>query len=268
MTVAASDTLAGIAARLGVDVDPVAAAVASLPLATGVVLTRPLPGNELAWRALRVFTALAGQVAEAWAASVAAGAAPGPAGAVFPHHLRRSARYRSTRPVTRCAAVGSPPGEPTVQLLPDGAAAAVHAGDLVVGLRGHVPGRRLAGQAGRRPVTFTRLARPGRRARRTHPQPPGVDEFDVLVPDRDVVTTQNIWGEVSVTRNANLLAGRQTNPAFVYAVPDVKAATPAVPLISWTDPFDLAGVPFDPPSAPPGTGPRPAPASPAPWSTG
>ena len=254
VTVAAGDTLAGIAARLGVDVDPVAAAVAGLPLATGVVLTRPLPGNELAWRALRVFTLLAGQVAEAWAASVAAGAPPGPAGAVssapspavgaVPQHAPRFQVRRGTLAT----------GEPTVQLLPDGAAAAVHAGDLVVGLRGHVPADG-SGAAGQRPVTFTRLARPQAAAPGAPPASlPGFDDFDVLVPDRDVVTTQNIWGEVSVTRNANLLAGRQTNPAFVYSVPDVKAATPAVPLISWTDPFDLASVPFDPPSAPPGTG--------------
>jgi LysM repeat protein len=77
----------------------------------------------------------------------------------------------------------------------------------------------------------------------------------VRLPNQDVITTQNIWGEVSITRNASLVPGQPTNPAFVYAVPDVKAATPAVPLVSWTDPFDLAGVPFDPPSAPPGTGP-------------
>ena len=62
---------------------------------------------------------------------------------------------------------------------------------------------------------------------------------------------------MSVTRNASLLAGLPTNPAFVYAVPDVKAATPAVPLISWTDPFDLTSVPFPSPAG------RPRPAAPA-----
>ena len=36
-------------------------------------------------------------------------------------------------------------------------------------------------------------------------------------------------------------------------MPEVKTIAPGVPLISWTDPFDLAGVPFSPPSAPPGT---------------
>ena len=254
VTVAAGDTLAGIAARLGVDVNPVATAAASLPLATGVVLTRPLPGNELAWRALRVFTLLTGQVAEAWAASVAAGAAPGPAGVVSPAPSPAVGAVPQQAPGFQVRRGTLATGEPTVQLLPDGAAAAVHVGNIVVGLRGHVPadGR---GAAGRGPVTFTRLARPQAAAPGAPPASlPGFDDFDVLVPDRDVVTTQNIWGEVSVTRNANLLAGRQTNPAFVYSVPDVKAATPAVPLISWTDPFDLASVPFDPPSAPPGTG--------------
>ena len=151
-------------------------------------------------------------------------------------------------------------GEPTVHLLPDGDAAAVHAGDLVVGLSGHVPVDG-SGHAGRRQVVFTRLARPPP-ARHPRPRPsPGADEFNLLVPDRDVVTTQNIWGEVSITRNANLLAGLPTNPAFVYTVPEVKAATPGVPLISWTDPLDLAGVPFDPPAAGVAT-------APARWSTG
>jgi hypothetical protein len=167
---------------------------------------------------LQVVTGLAGQVAQAWTAWVAApGAAPAAArvlssavGAV-PRHAPRFGVRRGTLAT----------GEPTVHLRPDNAAAAAHAEDVVVGLQGQVP---------------------------------GVDEFDVLVPDRDVVTTQNIWGEVSVTRNASLLPGRPANPAFVYAVPDVKAATPAVPLISWTGPFDMAEVPFDPPSAPPGPG--------------
>ena len=153
-------------------------------------------------------------------------------------------------------------GEATVHLRPDSEAAAVHAGDLVVGLRDHaavgVGGDAAAGgrgYAGRRQMTFTRLALPADAAGAPAQSPPGADEFDLLVPDRDVVTTQNIWGEVSVTRNASLLPGLPTNPAFIYAVPDVKAATPAVPLISWTDQFDLTTVPFDPPSAPPGTGP-------------
>ncbi len=79
-------------------------------------------------------------------------------------------------------------------------------------------------------MTFTRLAQ--RSAGASGPADPalplpGVDEFDLLVPDRDVITTQNIWGEVTITRNASLLAGLPTNPAFVYQVPDVKAATPA-----------------------------------------
>ena len=138
-----------------------------------------------------------------------------------------------------------------MHLRPDGDAAAVHVGDLVVGLSGHAPVGG-SGHAGRQ-VVFTRLARPSAGA----PVPagpalplPGVDEFDLLLPDRDVITTQNIWGEVTITRNASLLAGLPTNPAFVYTVPEVKAATPGVPLISWTGPFDLTSVPFPPPTGP------------------
>jgi len=227
-------------------VDPVVPATAG---ATGSTSAQPPPAQQ----ALQVFTELAGQIAQAWAAWVAPPPASPPApslavGAV-PRHAPRYQVRRGTLAT----------GEATVHLRPDGEAAAAHASDLVLGLRGHAaadasgdaaPGVR--GYAGRRQVTFTRLALP---ADAPAPRSPVADEFDLLVPDRDVVTTQNIWGEVSVTRNASLLAGRPTNPAFIYAVPDVKAATPAVPLISWTGQFDLASVPFDPPSAPPGTGP-------------
>ena len=196
-------------------------------------------GSTAAGQALQVFTELAGQVAQAWAARVSAGTSPAPVPSLVVGAVPRHApRYQVRRGVLAT-------GEPTVHLRPDGSAAEVHAEDLVVGLRGHVPAGG-SGQAGRGPVAFTRVT--GAPADPGVPTP-GADEFDVLVPDRDVVTTQNIWGEVSVTRNANLVAGRPTNPAFVYAVPDVKAATPAVPLISWTDPFDLSAVPFDPAAA-------------------
>ncbi len=187
-------------------------------------------GDTPAQQALQVFTELAGQVAQAWAAWVAPTPALSPAlspaiGAV-PRHAPRYQVRRGTL-VT---------GEATVHLRPDGEAAAVHAGDLVVGLRGHAaagargdvaPGGR--GYAGRRQVTFTRLALPagpadapapgGSAPGTPAPGTPvqslaGADEFDLLVPDRDVVTTQNIWGEVSVTRNA--CAGRPGDEPGVH----------------------------------------------------
>ena len=258
-TTTAGDTLAGIAARLIVDVDQVVTAAAGLPLTADVTLTRPQPGNALAWRALQVFTSVTAQVAQGWTAWVT-GPTATPGASVVPSSFavgavpRHAPRYQVRRGTLAT-------GEATVHLRPDGLHAAVHADDLVVGLRGHVPVSG-AGHAGRAPVVYARLARPqaaspgadGSSGATSEPVP-GADEFDVLVPDQDVVTTQNIWGEVSITRNVSLLPGQPTNPAFVYAVPDVKAATPAVPLITWTDPFDLAAVPFDPPSAPPGTGP-------------
>ena len=262
-TTTAGDTLAGIAARLVVDVDQVVTAAAGLPLAVGVALTQPQPGNALAWRALQVFTSLTAQVAQGWTAWVT-GTTAAPAASVASSSSSSSSsvgavpRYVPRYQVRRGTLAT---GERTVHLRPDGVPAAVHADDLVLGLRGHVPVSG-AGHAGRAPVAFTRLARPqaapssaAASSGATGDPAPGADEFDVLVPDQDVVTTQNIWGEVSITRNASLLPNQPTNPAFIYAVPDVKAATPAVPLITWTDPFDLAAVPFDPPSAPPGTGP-------------
>ena len=36
-------------------------------------------------------------------------------------------------------------------------------------------------------------------------------------------TPTKIWGEVAITRNANLLAGHHTNDAFVYTLLEVKA---------------------------------------------
>ena len=225
--------------------------------AAGGTPAQPQPTRQ----ALQVFTELAGQVAQAWAAWVAPPPVLSPASSPAVGAVPRFAPRYQVRRGTLVT------GEATVHLRPDGEAAAAHAGDLVLGLRGHVaavagsevvPGGR--GYAARRQVTFARLALPAGPAGAPAPGAPaqslpGVDEFDLLVPDRDVVTTQNIWGEVSVTRNAGLLAGVATNPAFIYAVPDVKAATPAVPLISWTGPFDLTTVPFDPPLAPPGSGP-------------
>jgi LysM repeat protein len=258
-TTTAGDTLAGIAAGLVVDVDQVVTAAAGLPLTAGVALTQPQPGNALAWRALQVFTSLTAQVAQGWTSWVTGPAATSAASVVSSSSAVGAVPRSAPRYQVRRGTLAT--GERTVYLRPDGVPAAVHADDLVVGLRGHVPVSG-AGHAGLAPVAFTRLARPlaaqsgvtGSSGATGEPVP-GADEFDVQVPDQDVVTTQNIWGEVSITRNASLLPGQPTNPAFVYAVPDVKAATPAVPLITWTDPFDLAAVPFDPPSAPPGTSP-------------
>ena len=82
-TVTAGDTLTGIASRLGVDGDAVVAAAADLPVNADVALIEPQPANEPVWQALRVFTDLAGPVADDWKSWVApetgAGAAPGPA---------------------------------------------------------------------------------------------------------------------------------------------------------------------------------------------
>ena len=216
-----------------------------------------------AGQALAVFADLAGRVAGGWASWVAGevspGAAPGPApSAVIGAVPQYAPRYQLRRGTLAT-------GEATVHLLPRGDAAAAHADDIAVGLAGHVAADG-SGQAAVRQVVFTPVALPpvalppvaqspvaqSPVAQLPVVQSTAADDFDLLVPDRDVVTTQNIWGEVSITRNASLLAGQETNPAFVYTVPEVKTISPGVPLISWTDPFDLAAVPFSPPSAPPG----------------
>ena len=52
----------------------------------------------------------------------------------------------------------------------------------------------------------------------------------MTVRDLDLATAQNMWGDVRLTRNATLLPGIATNPAFVYAVPprpDADAGDPA-----------------------------------------
>ena len=70
-------------------------------------------------------------------------------------------------------------------------------------------------------------------------------------PELDLINTQNIWGRVSLTRNANLLAGVPTASAFVYTVPDARMPAPATPLVSVTDALDLTAVPVEPPDADP-----------------
>jgi hypothetical protein len=79
---------------------------------------------------------------------------------------------------------------------------------------------------------------------------PGQDTFTVTVADLDLGVTQNIWGDVRLTRNAALLPGVTTNHAFVYAVPPARMPTPAIPHVSTAEPFDVAAVPFRPGGAP------------------
>ena len=112
VTVTASDTLAGIAARLGTDVGAVATAAAGLPLTTGAAVVRPRPGDRPAWQALQVFTDLAVPVAQAWAARVAPAPAPCPPRASPSRSCprwRASPRCPGPRPATSCAAARSPP---------------------------------------------------------------------------------------------------------------------------------------------------------------
>ena len=159
-TVAAGDTLGGIADRLHVDLDQVVAAAAGAPLTAGVELIQPRPDNEPAWQALRVFTALAGQVAGGWqswvAAEAGASTAPGPP----PSAAVGAVPQYAPRYQVRLGTLAT--GETTVHLLPAGDAAAVHADDLVVGLSGYVPVDG-SGQAARQQVVFTPLALPAGR---------------------------------------------------------------------------------------------------------
>ncbi len=137
-------------------------------------------------------------------------------------------------------------GEPTVTLRPRGPVAARVADEPRVALAGHVAadGHSRAGLA---PVSFT----PDAAAATTEPLP-GLDRFTLSLSDRDVITAQNIWGRVSLTRNTDLLAGVPTESAFVYTVPDARMPAPATPLLSPGDAFDLTAVPFAPPDPGPG----------------
>jgi hypothetical protein len=83
---------------------------------------------------------------------------------------------------------------------------------------------------------------------------PDIDTYTLALPDRDLITTQNIGGRMSLTRNASLLAGVPTSSAFVYTVPDARMPAPATPLVTSSDPFAVTEVPFAPADAPPGAG--------------
>jgi hypothetical protein len=131
-------------------------------------------------------------------------------------------------------------GEATVALLPRGAVAQRLADEPRVVLDGHVP-KNGSTQAGLGPVAFT-------------PEAGGAtaDRVTLGLPGRDVLTTQNIWGRVSLARNTRLLAGTATAGAFVYTVPDARMPAPATPLLSSVGPVDLTPVSFAPSGPEPG----------------
>ena len=71
---------------------------------------------------------------------------------------------------------------------------------------------------------------------RSRPLPPPEGSFAertvaTEVSGLDALHTQNIRGRVAVVRNAGLLPGRATAPAFIYRVPPVSAASKVWPLL-------------------------------------
>ncbi len=71
---------------------------------------------------------------------------------------------------------------------------------------------------------------------------PPVDQFTYETPtgSLDVIQQQSAWGSVTVTRNQALLGGQSTNPAFIYQIADARFYSPAVPLVTYRAPFNLA----------------------------
>jgi hypothetical protein len=237
----------------------------------GVVPPRADPqGPALAaQRALRAFGLVAIQAAADWGAWVtppAAAPQPPQPSAASAAALLGSVPSQETRFELRRRAL--PTGEASVRLLPCGPASplvapATTADAVEIGLPGHVSltGH---GRAVREPITFARFGRsvldpPVPADGDSVPMPtrqplPGVDEFVLSVADRDVISAQNIWGRVDLSRNAHLLAGTGTNGAFLYTVPEARMPAPGTPLITYTDALDVTAVPVDPVGAPPSTG--------------
>ncbi len=218
----------------------------------------PATANPGVAAALPVLAQLATQIAADWV-----GWAAPPADPVVPDRSSPGSAPRH-EPAFELRRGTSPTGGTTVQLLSRGPVADILVAEPQVRLSGRLAadGHTRAGVA---PVSFARAAAPlavppGPATQAPGPGTatetlPGVDEFTLAIPGRDVISTQNIWGRVSLTRNTNLLAGVPTGSAFVYTVPDARMPAPAMPLISATDAFDLTGVPFEPAGAPPNSGP-------------
>lgn len=62
------------------------------------------------------------------------------------------------------------------------------------------------------------------------------------LPGLDILLYQNAWAGVGVTRNEDLITGSDTNPAFVYQTPVVRAFNPLKPQITDATPWDIAAL--------------------------
>ncbi|MEO1084464.1 MAG: hypothetical protein AAFY88_09490, partial [Acidobacteriota bacterium] len=69
------------------------------------------------------------------------------------------------------------------------------------------------------------------------------DVYQVRVPGLDVIGTQNIWGNVAVKRNDDLIPGHQTRSEFVYQLNDVRFTSKFVPLIRSPRALDVTSLP-------------------------
>jgi LysM repeat protein len=132
-------------------------------------------------------------------------------------------------------------GHKEVRVHPLNEAARPHAARALVRLKGHAPSLEASGGAGT--ATHLRVDPPAVGSGASlGTSLPGTDDFKQPVPDPDVISTQNIWGGVSVMRNFVLIATKQTNAKFVYHVPEVRMPTKAIPLINYPTAFDMASV--------------------------
>ncbi|NEQ45859.1 MAG: hypothetical protein F6K00_20875 [Leptolyngbya sp. SIOISBB] len=76
----------------------------------------------------------------------------------------------------------------------------------------------------------------------------GIETFgESALPDRkvtvinlDILAYQSAWAAIQLTRNKNLITGRDTNPAFLFPTPAVRFKNPVTPLVINNKRWDIA----------------------------
>ncbi|MDJ0824020.1 MAG: LysM peptidoglycan-binding domain-containing protein [Rhodobacter sp.] len=254
-TVKAGDTFASISKSTGASLWTIGQAAGELTglLAEGVEISLPLPNTQVAWQALRVLAGLAKDIAPLWLSWT-----------LQNQEAAERARERAAPALARPQAQDSGPADPG--LVSETAEFELRSGTDVAGRRhlqitaksdaAHRTARttrtRMAGlvpAASTAPLaqSATLMAAPPAPRASSVPAPTQQsnevrDGFSKTVPDLDIISTQNIWGRVRVQRNTTLLARRTTNELFVYSTPNVQMPNKAIPLIKYSEPFDMTSV--------------------------
>lgn len=71
---------------------------------------------------------------------------------------------------------------------------------------------------------------------------PFEDGFRHTAPPKDIIRDQTALGGLHVTRNRNLLENIETNPTFVYTLPNQTFPAPLVPLVTYNKAFDIGSL--------------------------